>query len=315
MEQCLRYYANILTPFSSLVTAKIHEVLSFNLPVDMIATAHGIVWRDNPAQIIHQYLAWADAYQEDRITIFYDSMSNNTRMMADGIAQGIHDVDPNVAVKVYNVARHDKNEILAQAFRSKGILVGSSTMNNVMMPKIAAMLEEITGLRFRNKKAAAFGSYGWNGGAVDRIHTRLMDAGFETSVGLKVKWRPDRDAMQECRQHGQRIAKEWALRPLDSANSRSIINQVMSKPSQAVNQNAAPAITPAPAKNASLVVDDAQSMICTVCQWVYDPKDGEPNQDVAAGTPWAQVADDFLCPECGLGKSVFAVKKSEVNHA
>ncbi|MDN6869493.1 hypothetical protein QO202_15865, partial [Aeromonas caviae] len=52
--------------------------------------------------------------------------------MADAIAQGIHEVDPGVAVKIYNVARHDKNEILTQVFRSKGILVGSSTMNNVM---------------------------------------------------------------------------------------------------------------------------------------------------------------------------------------
>jgi anaerobic nitric oxide reductase flavorubredoxin len=43
MDQCLRYYANILTPFSALVTAKIKEVLSLNLPVDMIATAHGVV--------------------------------------------------------------------------------------------------------------------------------------------------------------------------------------------------------------------------------------------------------------------------------
>ena len=109
-------------------------------------------------------------------------MSNNTRMMADAIAQGIHEVDPGVAVKIYNVARHDKNEILTQVFRSKGILVGSSTMNNVMMPKVAGMLEEITGLRFRNKRASAFGSYGWTGGAVDRIQTRLMDAGFDISI-------------------------------------------------------------------------------------------------------------------------------------
>ena len=82
MEKCLRYYSNILTPFSSLVTAKIKEVLSFNLPVDMIATSHGIVWRDSPAQIPEKYPDRAAEYQEDRITIFYDSMSNNTRMMA-----------------------------------------------------------------------------------------------------------------------------------------------------------------------------------------------------------------------------------------
>lgn len=116
-EQCQRYYANILTPFSRLVTPKITEILGFNLPVDMIATSHGVVWRDNPTQIVELYLKWAADYQEDRITIFYDTMSNNTRMMADAIAQGIAETDPRVAVKIFNVARSDKNEILTNVFR------------------------------------------------------------------------------------------------------------------------------------------------------------------------------------------------------
>ncbi|MDI5424838.1 hydroxyethylthiazole kinase, partial [Salmonella enterica subsp. enterica serovar Kentucky] len=42
----------------------------------------------------------------------------------------------------FNVARSDKNEILTNVFRSKGVLVGTSTMNNVMMPKIAGLVEE-----------------------------------------------------------------------------------------------------------------------------------------------------------------------------
>ena len=59
-EQCQRYlkapHANILTPFSRLVTPKITEILGFNLPVEMIATSHGVVWRDNPTQIVEKYL-------------------------------------------------------------------------------------------------------------------------------------------------------------------------------------------------------------------------------------------------------------------
>lgn len=135
-------------------------------------------------------------------------------MMADAIAQGINEADPNVSVKIFNIARSDKNDVLTHVFRSKGALVGSSTMNNVMMPKIAGMLEELTGLRFCNKKAAAFGSYGWNGGAVDRVQTRLMDAGFETSLSLKAKWRPDTNSLDECREYGREIARKWALVPL-----------------------------------------------------------------------------------------------------
>jgi len=325
MDQCLRYYANILTPFSALVTAKIKEVLSFNLPVDMIATAHGVVWRDNPIQIIEQYLTWADKYQEDRITIFYDSMSNNTRMMADAIAQGIHEVDSQVAVKVFNVARHDKNEILSNVFISKGVLVGSSTMNNVMMPKVAGMLEEITGLRFKNKKAAAFGSYGWNGGAIDRIESRLEDAGFERFESLKTKWRPDGKAILECREYGRMIAREWALTsaPADlsaPAANQTVPEQVAQEPvseAQLQPQSVAKSIPENPVVQFDIDagidsdVDVNSSMLCTVCQWVYEPAQGEPNQDVAPGTAWSDVPEYFLCPECGLGKDVFEEIKTK----
>lgn len=304
-EQCQRYYANILTPFSRLVAPKIHEILGFNLPVDMIATSHGVVWRDNPTQIVHQYLAWAADYQEDRITIFYDTMSNNTRMMADAIAQGINETDPRVKVKIFNVARHDKNEILTNVFRSKGVLVGSSTMNNVMMPKVAGMLEELAGLRFRNKKAAAFGSFGWNGGAVDRIQTRLMDCGFETSLALKAKWRPDRDNLEICRQHGRDIARQWALEPLLPEAATAPI-----APTPASALAASDAQTPQQVDTVVLADNAASAelgpcMQCSVCLWIYDPQQGEAMQEVAPGTRWQDVPDDFLCPECAMGKEVF----------
>ncbi|MCG7588698.1 rubredoxin, partial [Photobacterium sp. OFAV2-7] len=260
---------------------------------------------DNPTQIIDKYLEWADEYKENKITIFYDSMSNNTRMMADGIAQGITEADPNVAVKIFNVSRHDKNEILANVFCSKGILVGSSTMNNVMMPKIAGMLEEITGLRFKGKKAGAFGSYGWNGGAVDRIHARLTDAGFFTTVGMKTKWRPDGKALEECREHGRKIAREWALQPIAAAEANTAQPDESAKAEVSIAQPATvKSNNSAPAENAP-AVDNTEKQICTVCQWVYDPELGEPNQDVAPGTAWNDVPDYFLCPDCGIGKEVF----------
>ncbi len=246
----------------------------------MIATSHGVVWRENPTQIVELYLKWAADYQEDRITLFYDTMSNNTRMMADAIAQGINEVDPNVAVKIFNVARSDKNEILTNVFRSKGVLVGTSTMNNVMMPKIAGLVEEMTGLRFRNKRASAFGSHGWSGGAVDRLSTRLQDAGFEMSMSLKAKWRPDIDALELCRQHGRDIARQWALAPLPDMNAKN----------------------PAPQQAcATAVADGGPRMQCSVCQWIYDPAQGEPLQDVAP-VPLVRRAGQFPLPGMFPGK-------------
>ena len=107
------------------------------------------------------------------------------------------------------------------------------------------------------------------------------------SLSLKAKWRPDIDALEICRQHGRDIARQWALAPLPEASA---------KPTE---QQEACACAAADAAHLG------PRMQCSVCQWIYDPERGEPLQDVAPGTPWCDVPDTFLCPECSLGKDVF----------
>ncbi|MFA9476406.1 MAG: FprA family A-type flavoprotein, partial [Filomicrobium sp.] len=111
-NECIKYYANILTPFSPLVAKKIKEVLSFNLPLDVICTSHGVIWREKPEQIVEDYLKWADNYQENQITIIYDTMWNGTRIMAEQIAKGIKEADEDVNVKIFNLAKTDKNDVI-----------------------------------------------------------------------------------------------------------------------------------------------------------------------------------------------------------
>ncbi len=48
-----------------------------------------------------------------------------------------------------------------------------------------------------------------------------------------------------------------------------------------------------------------QSWLCTICQYVYDPAQGDPENGVAAGTPFEQLPADWVCPICGAGKEVF----------
>ena len=45
--------------------------------------------------------------------------------------------------------------------------------------------------------------------------------------------------------------------------------------------------------------------VCTACNYVYDPDVGDPENGVAAGTPWEKVPEDWTCPLCGLGKEAF----------
>ncbi len=45
--------------------------------------------------------------------------------------------------------------------------------------------------------------------------------------------------------------------------------------------------------------------VCTACDYVYDPEKGDPENGIAAGTPFEKLPDDWACPLCGLGKEVF----------
>ncbi|MCK4720253.1 rubredoxin [bacterium] len=49
-----------------------------------------------------------------------------------------------------------------------------------------------------------------------------------------------------------------------------------------------------------------QKYICDVCGWVYDPVAGLPDEDIKPGTKFEDLPDDFVCPECGVGKDEFS---------
>lgn len=207
-EEAMKYYANILTPFSKFVTNKINEIIKMNVPIKMICPSHGIIWRENPIQIVNKYMEWADSYQENQITIIYDTMWNGTRRMAEAIAEGITSVDKDVVVKLFSSSKRDKNDIITEVFKSKMILVGSSTINKGILSSSAAILEMIKGMGFTGKKAAAFGSYGWSGESVKIINEELKEGGFELiSDGIKELWNPDEEALERCRELGRNVAK------------------------------------------------------------------------------------------------------------
>ena len=208
--ECMKYYANILTPFSPLVKKKIEEFVSLDLPLDMICTSHGVIWRNDPIQIVNRYMEWSQAYQEDRITILYDTMWGGTRTMAEHIAKGIGMEDENTEVRLYKTSGSDKNDVITEVFRSKGIVMGSPTINRGILTSLAGILEEIRGLGFKKKKAAVFGTYGWSGESTGMLKENLEKAGFDViDDGLKALWNPDDEARSACVEYGKLIADKF----------------------------------------------------------------------------------------------------------
>lgn len=48
-----------------------------------------------------------------------------------------------------------------------------------------------------------------------------------------------------------------------------------------------------------------EKWVCTICGFIYDEAVGLPDDGIPAGTKWANVPEDWACPECGATKSEF----------
>ncbi len=201
-QEALKYYANILTPFSKLVLKKIDELKKLNVPVDMIAPSHGIIWRENPMRIVEKYYEWASGKSDNSVVIFYNSMWGATKKMAEHIGDGLDEVG--VSYKIYNVATADKNDVITEIFKSKGVICGSSTVNNGILSSLTPVLEEMQGLKFTNKIGASFGSYGWSGESPKVLEEFLKKAKVEIiQENIKFKYVPNENELQECIDFGK----------------------------------------------------------------------------------------------------------------
>jgi rubredoxin len=53
--------------------------------------------------------------------------------------------------------------------------------------------------------------------------------------------------------------------------------------------------------------NEMKKYMCLLCGYIYDETLGWPEDGIAPGTPWEQVPQDWLCPECGAGKADFVM--------
>jgi len=206
MEEAEEYYANILWPLSSVISRKIQEIQKLNIPIKMIAPSHGIIWRKDPAKIINAYISWSAGVTKNKAVIVYETMWGATDKMAGQIAQGL--ASQGIEVKLYDIAKSDRTEVITQMLTARGFLFGSSTHDNDMLPNIAAFLEIVKGLKPKGRPVSFFGSYGWAGGAVREMQEMLKDSGADFSIpGIAFKYVPDQAELESCFEFGGKFAQ------------------------------------------------------------------------------------------------------------
>ncbi len=207
MGEAAKYYANIFWPFSVLMVKKIEEIQKLKLKIKMIAPSHGIIWRNDPMKIVEAYLRWAKNEVKRKVLVVYDTMWNSTEKMAKALLEGIR--SENNEAMLFRLPFSDHSDIIKELLDAKGLLIGSSTFNSGMLPTLASFLRDLNGLKPKGKIAAAFGSYGWGGGATKSIEEVLKQAGMGIAMpALGVNWVPNAEEIKKCFEFGKEFAKK-----------------------------------------------------------------------------------------------------------
>ena len=201
-----KYYANIILPYSNLVQKLLSTVREMDLKVDMIAPDHGLIWRRNPGKILECYDEWSQQRSKVKALVIYDTMWHSTEMMAKAIVDGLAQED--ASVQLFDLSTNHRSDIITEVLDAGALVIGSPTLNNGMLPRVADFLHYMKGLRPANKIGAAFGSYGWSGEAVKLINAIMEEMKFTViDPGIKVQYVPAHDDLQKCVELGRKAAK------------------------------------------------------------------------------------------------------------
>ncbi len=201
-----KYYANIILPYSNLVQKLLSTVREMDLKVDMIAPDHGLIWRRNPGKILECYDEWSQQRSKVKALVIYDTMWHSTEMMAKAIVDGL--AQEGVSVQLFDLSTNHRSDIITEVLDAGALVIGSPTLNNGMLPRMADFLHYMKGLRPANKIGAAFGSYGWSGEAVKLINAIMEEMKFTViDPGIKVQYVPAHDDLQKCVELGRKAAK------------------------------------------------------------------------------------------------------------
>jgi flavorubredoxin len=206
MHEAAKYYANILTLYSPLVKKLLAKVQEMQLPIKMLAPDHGVIWRDNPGKIIDAYSRWCVHQGNGRALVIYDTMWESTKKMAKAVAEGLH--EQGVEYKLIDLQVNHRSDVMTDVLEASAIVLGSSTLNNGMLPRMADFLMYMRGLRPTNKVGAAFGSYGWSGEAVKMMNEVLKDMNIILChEGVKVQYVPEHAQLSQCVELGRTVGK------------------------------------------------------------------------------------------------------------
>lgn len=201
-----KYYANIVLPYSDIVTRFLGQVQKMGLSPRLIAPDHGFIWRKDPSKIISLYAKWAAQKPNNKAVVLYDTMWGSTEKMAVSISDGLR--EGGTVVKQMSMHSCHRSDVVTELLDASALVIGSPVLNSQIFPSMADVLCYLKGLRKKGLVGAAFGSYGWNPSPIEELTKALESMNVEVVAPvIKSPFVPDERILQSCFELGLKVSQ------------------------------------------------------------------------------------------------------------
>ena len=202
------YFDCIMGPFKPFMLKAISKIET--MQIDMICPGHGPILRENNKEIIDICKGWCIPTPKNevkKVVIPYVTAYGYTEIIAKEIAKGFESVGT-FDIKLFNIIDHETSEMLNAIDEADALIVGSPTILADMLEPVRILLAHLNPILHGGKIAAAFGSYGWSGEAVQRLDSRLKELKMKMPVAsLNINFKPSESELLESFNLGKEIGE------------------------------------------------------------------------------------------------------------
>ena len=184
IPEAFRYYACIVAKYGKFVQRALAKLKG--MTINMLCPTHGPVWRDYMMHILDLYDRLSQFKAVNGVVIAYGSMYGNTEEIAELLARIF--TLKGIPVKMHNLTKSDLSDVLSDSIKYKGIIVGSPTYSNGILPPVETYLNALVTREFKDRVFASFGSFTWGPGIkkkLDKIVESLDFSHIENPFEMK----------------------------------------------------------------------------------------------------------------------------------
>lgn len=205
-DEVLRYFSNIIGVYTRPVQAALKKLE--NVDINVIAPSHALIWREQPETIIELYDQWSKMEGEEGVTLVYGSMYGNTRTLMEEVAKGIISAGC-TNLRILDASRVHLSYLLAEAWRRKGVIIGSPTYDGQVFPPVAHFIDTLERKKLKKRVGGIFGSYGWSGGAIHAIQSTIENLDWELVEPIvEFRGAPTKEELKQGRRLGKQVAEK-----------------------------------------------------------------------------------------------------------